>query len=314
MSPANPSPTPFDELNAVLTELVRQATSVLGENLVGAYLQGSFALGDSDSCSDVDFLVALHHDIGGSDLSRLQAIHDSIYESQHSSWARHLEGSYAPAAILRRWSETPRDPPGQPPRPPTWSDPGTGLNSPRVYPYLFLEHGGHTLVRSEHDNTRVVRWIAREKGITLVGPPPANLIDPVSAEDLRTEMHEVIDTLATTWMASPERMTRRWLTDFFVVLYCRMLHTLETGGVASKKAGIVWAQSNLEAHWHPLIERAWQARFTPEQWLEPADPADVSDAVNFMEYVTDLSRSNGHRVEAGTLNGETRHADRQRGQ
>jgi len=34
--------TPFPELNAVLDELVSRVQSILGDDFVGAYLQGSF--------------------------------------------------------------------------------------------------------------------------------------------------------------------------------------------------------------------------------------------------------------------------------
>jgi hypothetical protein len=40
------NPTPYPELNAVLSHLVEGAKSSLKDNLIGAYLQGSFAVGD----------------------------------------------------------------------------------------------------------------------------------------------------------------------------------------------------------------------------------------------------------------------------
>lgn len=162
----NLSPTPFDELNAVLAEFVRALSALLGDSLIGAYLQGSFAVGDFDERSDVDFMIVTRKDITESNLPALQALHAVIYE-RPSRWAQHLEGSYAPAAALKQWAETPRDPPGLPPRPSSWVDPGTSGSPPRVYPFLFLKNGANALVRSEHDNTRVVRWVTREKGIVL---------------------------------------------------------------------------------------------------------------------------------------------------
>jgi hypothetical protein len=41
------APTPYAELNAVLAHLVEGARTALGGNFVGAYLQGSFAVGDA---------------------------------------------------------------------------------------------------------------------------------------------------------------------------------------------------------------------------------------------------------------------------
>ncbi|HEY1878917.1 MAG TPA: hypothetical protein VGG68_03185 [Caulobacteraceae bacterium] len=41
-------PTPFADLNAVLAHWLSEVRRVLGDNFVGAYLQGSFAVGDAD--------------------------------------------------------------------------------------------------------------------------------------------------------------------------------------------------------------------------------------------------------------------------
>lgn len=51
-------PTCFPELNRLLTDLTGSVRSALGDHFIGAYLQGSFAIGDADEDSDVDFLVA----------------------------------------------------------------------------------------------------------------------------------------------------------------------------------------------------------------------------------------------------------------
>jgi hypothetical protein len=286
----NLSPTPFAELNAVLAELVRALNTLLGDNLIGAYLQGSFAVGDFDERSDVDFMIVTREDITESNLPALQALHAVIYE-RSSRWAQHLEGSYAPATVLRRWAETPRDPPGLPPRPSNWADPGTSGSPPRVYPFLFLDNGANVLVRSEHDNTRVVRWVTREKGIVLTGPSPRELIDPVSAEALCGEVREGLTTFAIPWLADPAKMNKYWLQAFFVVLYCRMLHTLATGEVASKKAGTVWARTHLDSRWQALIERAWNQRVAPlASWSQPANPLEVTETLAFMRYALEYAR------------------------
>ena len=53
-------PTPYPELNTVLRELVDRLQAALGDNFVGAYLQGSFAVGDFDQDSDCDFIVVVN--------------------------------------------------------------------------------------------------------------------------------------------------------------------------------------------------------------------------------------------------------------
>jgi predicted nucleotidyltransferase len=50
-------PTPYADLNTVLRELVAWVQRILRDDFIGAYLQGSFAIGDFDIYSDVDFLI-----------------------------------------------------------------------------------------------------------------------------------------------------------------------------------------------------------------------------------------------------------------
>jgi len=147
---------------------------------------------------------------------------------------------------------------------------------------LFLDHGARTLVRSEHDDTRVVRWVARERGIVLVGPDPRRLIDEVSADALRSEMRETMARVAAKWSSDPGALDVHWLQAFAVGLYCRMLHTLETGAVTSKRAASRWAATALDARWQPLIAASAQAR--PSASLGPADPHLVAETRAFMRY------------------------------
>jgi predicted nucleotidyltransferase len=89
-----------------LVEFVKEVRAALGDNVVGVYLQGSFALGAADEWSDVDFIVAVDRTV--IDLTPLNAIHAHLYQ-QPVDWAKHLEGSYIPIALLRQV-----DPSGRP--------------------------------------------------------------------------------------------------------------------------------------------------------------------------------------------------------
>jgi hypothetical protein len=290
--PINPSPTPYAALNMVLIHFVERVRELLADNFVGAYLQGSFALGDFDERSDVDFLIVVERDMGDAEVPLLDALHTAIHDFP-PPWGYRLEGSYIPTTILRRRSDTPREPPGAPPRPPSWTDPGTGIAGPRAYPLLFLDHGARTLVRSEHDDTQVVRWVARERGIVLVGPDPRSLIDQVSTDALRSEMRETMARVAAKWSSDPTALDVRWLQAFAVGLYCRMLHTLETGAVTSKRAATRWASTALDARWKSLILSSAQAR--PSTALGPADPHQVAETRAFMRYARQRARRYGDR-------------------
>src|SRR5215831_16329504 len=93
-------PTPYSDLNTVLAALVSDVRRALGDTFVGAYLQGSFAVGDFDQHSDVDFIVAIRDELSATQVVDLQAIHQRVY-SLASEWAKHLEGSYFPLVVLR---------------------------------------------------------------------------------------------------------------------------------------------------------------------------------------------------------------------
>lgn len=281
-------PTPYAELNSVLSDLVSGAQAVLGGDFVGAYLQGSFAVGDFDEASDVDFVVAMKRDVTPTQLSGLAALHDRLHDGE-SFWSRRLEGAYFPVAELRRHVAEPREPPGEPPRGPDWIDPGTGLVGPNVYPTLFLDHGSRDLQRSEHDNTCVVRWILRERGIVLAGPDPRALLEPVTAQALRAEVRRIIRAKAPVWVDEGYVIDRNWLWAFFVTLGCRMLQTLETGEVRSKKAATAWGLSRLDPRWAELIQAAYaMGRDTIAVRIEPAPPERADQAKAFLRQVMSI--------------------------
>jgi hypothetical protein len=279
-------PTPFADLNTVLTVLVDGARERLGDNFIGAYLQGSFAVGDADAVSDCDFVIVVRRDLDAGEIVALNGLHETIHDLPILPWRHRLEGCYAPADILRRFSLEPRDPPGEP-RADDWADPGLSGLPPRAYPFVYLDHGAKTLVRSEHDNTEVVRWCLREKGIVLAGPDQRELIDPVSPAALRAEARGTLDRVMATGL---EPMVMAAWQAFYVGLFCRVLHTLATGQVASKKAGAAWAIANLDPAWRGLIERAQAIRDGDrDAAMAPPDPAEVEATRAFAAYVLDYA-------------------------
>ncbi len=252
-------PTRNPELNQVLDELVRGVRTVLGDNLVGLYLQGSFAAGDWDAYSDVDWIVAIRSELSAHEIAALQRLHRHLYALE-SPWAQHLEGSYLPIALLRR-------------------------EDPAHTPLWYLDNGAREMILSDHCNTLVVRWQVREQGVALAGPPPAELIDPVPPDALAREIRATMRDWAATFLDTPEEIANRWYQPFVVLSYCRMLHTLATGRIESKRAGAQWASSTLDPRWNGLIRRAWAER--PDAWAkvhQPADPDDLQTTLAFVRH------------------------------
>jgi len=124
-------PTRFPELNAVLAELVSSVRTILGDNFCGAYLQGSFAVGDADEHSDVDFIVVVDRELSELEQRELQALQERLF-ALPTQWGQHLEGSYVPRQHLRR-----RD--------------------PERRPWFYFDNGSTEPAWDTHDNTAVVR-------------------------------------------------------------------------------------------------------------------------------------------------------------
>ena len=282
--------TPHADLDAVLHHWIVRLHEVLGDNLVGAYLQGSLAVGDFDMASDIDFIVALQEDIPATGVDVLHRLHQEIY-SLPTAWAQNFEGSYAPAFALRRLSTEPRDPPGEP-REDGRREPGMWRPGPFAYPFWFLSADEHP-VRREYDNCQLVRWVLRETGVRLTGPPAETIVDPVSREDLRREMAEMLacnmDRLSgdQTWLRTANGQASA------VLVFARALETLETGEVRSKRAAVAFARARLEP-WADLVARAFaeRVRAAAEPHVDRAsDPLAVAETLAFGRWAAERAAS-----------------------
>jgi predicted nucleotidyltransferase len=251
--------TQYPELNSVLDDLLTSVRTALADSFVGAYLQGSFAVGDFDDHSDVDFVIAVSDELSGDQIAALQEIHKRVF-ALGSEWARHLEGSYFPVAVLRDSRQAGK---------PLW----------------YLDHGSQSLVRSDHCNTLVVRSVLREHAIVLAGPGSATLVDLVPVDALRREIRHTIRDWGQQILDDPDRYRNRFYQGFIVLSYARMLHDLIEGRPGSKRAGAAWAKAALDPEWSGLVDRAWGGRPNPAASVrEPADPIDFESTLRFVEF------------------------------
>jgi hypothetical protein len=259
------NPTPYHDLNFALSEMVDGIQSILGEKMIGAYLQGSFAVGDFDLHSDVDWIVALEDELTTDEVAALQANHRRVYDLP-SRWAKHLEGSYFPKAILKSAPE---------PKVDLW----------------YLDNGSRTLERSDHCNTLVVRWVVRQWGIPMAGPSPETLINPIDVDALRHEIYETMNTWGQQILDKPEVYNNRFYQAYLVLNFARMLRDLIFGQCGSKLAGAEWMIYGAAPQWAGLIERSWARRINPANSVSlPADQADYALTLDFLRYVLEQSQ------------------------
>jgi hypothetical protein len=155
----------------------------------------------------------------------------------------------------------------------------------------YLDHGARSLIRSDHCNTMLVRWIVRERGVILAGPSLHNHLDPISREELKDEIVETLTTWGRQILADPEPYNNRFYQSFIVLNYCRMLHDLRRGQPGSKREGAEWAKTILDPSWSALIDGAWDLRPDPARKVkEPADPEDFEKTLRLIEVIMQESR------------------------
>lgn len=257
---------PYPELREVLNVFANEIAAELKENLVGLYLVGSIALGDFDLDSDVDFLVVTNTELTEADMKPLQDIQIKIYDIDCYP-AKHLEGSYISISDLNNWSV---------------------VGKKKLF---YFDNGSTTCEQTTHDNQWHIRWILRERGITLIGQKPEKILREIP-------QNELIDEIKMNLLQSKEIFqgeinrplsfcNSRFGQSFFVLTYCRMLHTLHTGTVQSKKAGAAWAKQFVDPRWGGLIDQAWNEREGVRFMVkihQRAEQTLLDETLEFMNY------------------------------
>lgn len=199
---------------------------MLGAKLVAAYVHGSLALDAFDpEASDVDFLVATEGELDAATVERLAALHEQLGER--------LDGSYLPRDVARRF------------------DPAR-----RMHPHIE-SRGGRLALDDHGGETIIYRYVLRKCGITLFGPPPQELIDPVEPDELQAGVRSLLrewwqDEDSGAWQWFHEAAYRRYA----VLTMCRVRYTLAEADVVSKREAAEWALARVESGRRDLIVRA----------------------------------------------------------
>ena len=146
-------------------------------------------------------------------------------------------------------------------------------HAPQPLTHPNIERGpGERLKMARHDEDWIIhRYNLRERGITLVGPPPHTLIDPLSPDDLRRATLAILRDWWALMLADPAPLRARGYQSYAVLSLCRILYTLHYGAVAAKREAARWAQETLDPRWAPLIDRAWEGRSDPGSDASPED-------------------------------------------
>ncbi|MFA6300211.1 MAG: aminoglycoside adenylyltransferase domain-containing protein [Nocardioides sp.] len=253
-------------LRAALADLTERIHRILGADLAGVYLTGSFALGAGDVHADVDFLVATTRSLSAAQEQAVRELH-AVLPDRDEHWAHNLEGSYASLDDLRKRA-----------------DPSTL--------WLYVDNGNRAMEWSAHDNTEVFRWVLRNRALTIQGLPVAELVGEVPAQVLRTESVRMAATRLQDIADDPRYLRNAWAQPHEVLTRCRLLVTATLAEVVGKAEAGRWCQTVLPDEWHDLIDQAIADRPDPWQRVHRAtDPALTTRTWEFVQFVTPLIAS-----------------------
>ena len=218
--------TSHPEINQLLDSLLSQIQAILGKKLVGVYLYGSLVTGDFDTeISDIDVLAALSSEIDEKEFTQLQKMHTD-FANHHKEWENRIEVRYLSLLALKTFKVQSS--------PIASIDPGE--------PFHIREVGKHWLMNW---------YVVREKGVTLFGPSPKSIIEPISKE----EFIESVKDHTKSWGEWINDMHTRPAQAYAILTLCRALYSYTYGEQVSKKKAAEWAQTELP-EWSSLIQNA----------------------------------------------------------
>ena len=225
----------------------------LGHNLVGVYLRGSLALGGfRPETSDVDVLAVTERPVNEAEFAALATLHTQL-AALPNPYAERIEMAYIDRAALRRF---------QP-----------GVRHPTL-------GQGDTFKWNEHQaNWILERWTVRECGVTMLGPVPQTLIDPVSSGELCQAVRARLGDWAA-WARTPD--DPEWLAPrshkaYVVETMCRALYTLAHAELSSKQRAVAWALEVLAEPWRSTVARSQTWR--TDRALDPGIVPEVRDFI-----------------------------------
>jgi predicted nucleotidyltransferase len=247
-------PTPYDDINRLLFELLQDVQTILGARLAGLYLYGSLVWGDFDpDISDVDLLAVMTEDIRQQDFERLDRMHQELVRRFGRLDGR-IEIAYMSLAALRTF-KTQRSPiaiisPGEP---------------------FHIKDAGHDWL---------INWyLIRERGRIIFGPDPRTIIAPIT----KAEFIQAVKQQALDWRDWVRQIgTTRTSQGYTILTMCRALCAYRTGEQVSKKKAALWAMREMP-------DRADQIR-NALMWREHYRENNVEDQAAYRETVEFVER------------------------
>jgi Aminoglycoside adenylyltransferase, C-terminal domain len=204
-----------------VTEFRNELSTVLGRNMIGAYLFGSIAFPDFEpGAGDIDFYVVVHRPLTNREINDLDHMHRTL-AAKHDT-GRKLDGFYIPLTKARK-NRNPRG----------------------------LVYGSHGRIhRGGVDDSWALHCehFHRSASIRLKGPRAGSLFPTADWHSIRNGLYRQLVYARRIIDSDP------WWS---VLNMCRLVYSFKTGRIVISKLGAAnWALRELPSKWHPLIRSA----------------------------------------------------------
>lgn len=225
------TPTRYGDVNHIIELLLKQIKTILGEKLVGLYLDGSLVIGDFDpGISDIDLMAALSTDLTDTGFTALKKMHVD-FAAEYKEWTDRIEVCYISRDALKS----------------TKSHTNTIAN---ISP-------GEPFHKRQSDKEWLMNWyLTREKSLTIFGPDPKTIIEPISKE----EFIKTVKEHANNWRKYVKNAHTRPTQAYAILTMCRALYAVTRGDQVSKKRAAHWVKQ-LFPQWSSLIDDAFAWRW-----------------------------------------------------
>jgi predicted nucleotidyltransferase len=246
--------TEYPQVDEALSVLLANLQNILGNNLVGLYVYGSLVWGDFDeSVSDIDLLAAVKNPINQEEFEKLSQMHQDLIKN-HPEWDDRIELQYLSLEALKTFKDKESEV--------VTISPGEGLEKRMV--------GKHWLMNW---------YIVREKGLTLFGPDPKTIIEPVS----KKEFIQAVKSHVENWNEWVKDMKNKYAQSYAILTMCRALYAYKNGDQVSKRQAAEWVQKELPQY-SELVKNAlyWREIGKRDKQEDPENYPKTEEFVNFV--------------------------------
>ena len=234
----------------MLPPLVADLRAALGGDLVAVYLYGSAINGGFEpGWSDLDLIVVTEPAADELDLDALSAVHDRL-ATREPDWEHRRDIAYVGRATLASFRA------------------GGSVAS--------ISHDDPLQVTHDADDWLQTWYLVRTADAPIVGPPPSDLIPPISPEEFVRAV--ALDADRIVGLTSPDSWSGP--LTYTILTLCRVLVALDTGAVISKQdAAAVIAERKPEWRW--MLDASLRVR--REEARLPLSPEEQAAAPRLIE-------------------------------